>query len=457
MGKLPCEYVVTGGTLKCSKGSKIVKIKATNDSNKTAQGKKMCTTADKEAFINVPPFGMCTAGGQLKPCLPFLNKWLITNSKGGNNQADFLVQRATCKCMLGGKITIEDSGQQTPFEKFMELLKKIEEAYPEWSKEQVLNSLTTLSGYGNKQFQHVLGVRQGPALLPKGNLTQGDIDNLKGLLGHDVINGIETGVMTDIGGTDFVMSHALLGILTGANRHINGAPGLITAQNVLVDYQENGGPIGFIIGHGADFVTDLDLDNLPASTTTGDLGQSAAFVQNGQHIGTGAFTYIGPGTEATFPELAGDIDGMFIGELIGSNVNNPLQDIWNDPNASLSDILNEYYSEYTDRFKYAEDFLPAVNGKDYIENETIKFANNYEHTINKRGQWGTKTHAKAANAEYEKWVKQERAKEQKGKNKPSVEQQLRGKETDGTCAPKGQKQSKKNRNTHVLRKHSLTK
>lgn len=530
MASLPCEYVVTGGKLKCNRCVKPdteVEIRGTHDSGIFPQGKKACTVEDKIPFINIPSFGKCKVTG--RECVPFLLKWIIPNPVSSNNMQALLVKRAIAPCVFGGVVIVKKSGQLTRFEMFMELVKKIEEAYPDWSKEEVLNALTTLAGYGNREFRAILGIDGGPPLVPNANLTQENIDDLQKLLVHGYDNNDnETGVMTDANGTNFVMGHTLLGILTGANRDRNGgwgvhaAEGATGAGGVVLD---TGGVVADTIGVGSDVVglgmdgvgyladgaghladgteaacdgfnripvvpdipgcdavgsigdgshaaanslhgaantahdfadgmyetadtlhTGADamygmtdnVDNLTSATIAGDLGQSAAYVQEGQHIGTGQHTYIGPGTEATYAELAGDIDGMVIGEMIGSNSgDNVLKDMWNDPDASLSSFLDTYYTDYDGtRFQNAQDFLPAVNGEDYLENEVIKFANNYEHkTSFLRLGWGnTDDDAQAAFAEYEEWVNQQAADEQNG-SKPSIAQQLEGKITDGTCEP----------------------
>ncbi len=571
MASLPCEYVVTGGKLKCTgcaKPDTEVEIRATHDSGIFPQGKKACTVEDKIPFLNIPSFGKCKRTG--RKCVPLLLRWTIPNPVSSNNLMPLLVKRAWGRCIFSGRITVEDSGQVTmpgegdaaALEEFMELVSKIEEAYPDWTKEQVLTELNALAGYRNWQFMGVIGANSqadyqrlfgdGPLQPVAGVLSQADINRMGDLLRHGFdANGNETGVMTDSHGNDFVMGHTLLGILAGANRDTNGGPGVniiegatgaagvaadtagvgVDTAGVVVDgtgYLVQGGGIitdgaGYLVD-GAGIVTDGagyladgtgaacdgfnwvspwdipgcdnvsnagdslhdaadsvygagdsvhgaadtlyqtggnlhdtadglydtadglyagadnlygatdSIDNLPAATISGDLGQSAAFVNGGQHVGTGQHTYIGPGTEATYAELTGDIDGMIIGEAIGGNVvGNPIREAWNNPDMSFSDFLGQYHDDYANsRFANAHEWLPTVNGADYMENEVSKFANNYEHFIDPKTNplarlWGddttdTDAAAEAANSEFNDWVEEQ-----------YIQEQLNGKMTDGTC------------------------
>ena len=94
--------------------------------------------------------------------------------------------------------------------------------------------------------------------------------------------------------------------------------------------------------------------------------------------GNGRYKYIGEGTEATFAELRGDIDGLVMGTIINNNSDSDLY--WTAKNGGdISELLEKYYSLYSgNRYFNASTYINKKYGSKYLEDQTIRFADNYD-------------------------------------------------------------------------------
>lgn len=419
MGKLPCEYVVDGGTLKCTMGSKTVKIKATNNSNKTAQGKKVCTIADKEAFINVPAFGMCKAGGKLKPCKPALAKWVIPKPKGGNNQSDFLVQRATNTCKLGGKVTIQDSGQKTkpppkPGEQGWDdkEVKELTDLMNEYQKahgltnEQALMHFNAMAGQATDSFQKMIGAKPVTLLGANGSFTNADFNRLQGLIGNHNIR-----VITDMYGNELMVSHTLAGLVSAVSP-------LDEAFRETWSGWAAGPADSLYTGTFADIVQSV-LDGLGPSTDP-------------SHV------FIGPGTEAAFPELISDIDGFILGtDFNTGNFDNA---------SSFGQFLYDYYAgDGVDRFTRINEIFNGL-GEDYLFEQGKKFEFLFKNRDTLSGgklEVLLKGSLKGVEGIDPKSTKEGIEETQEWLKEQEIKAKLNGIETDGTCLPTDKEKRKR--------------
>jgi hypothetical protein len=201
---------------------------------------------------------------------------------------------------------------------YIALTKKVENAHPDWSGERVLNALRHESGYDDARFQAMYGgIPPGDTLRPTGALTQDDINNLRELSRHSGnTKNTEKGIAKDSLGHDVAIGHVLTGMSAGMHRERAIQPTTSGLENV-----------------GASLGVGEDVDNLYATTVTGDLGQSASRIKHGDQTATQT---IGYGTEATHAELVGDIDGFILGSQIDSSEMNKTP-------SQLSKILSQHY------------------------------------------------------------------------------------------------------------------
>ncbi len=119
--------VVTGAVLMCPFGTSTSMLNVTSQSKVLAEGKPVATIKDTNAFVNIPPFGMCTsmanpqvasataaALGVLtpQPCVPTAaGTWSMTQGKVMSGGAPCLCNNSVLSCSLGqGVITITNPG-----------------------------------------------------------------------------------------------------------------------------------------------------------------------------------------------------------------------------------------------------------------------------------------------------------------------------------------------------------
>jgi YD repeat-containing protein len=120
-------YVVEGATLKCSCGSATSELKTPGRKKSYIHHKLQANITDCRPMVNIQPFGLCdslsnpdvqaaTAAnhGRLKkmPCQPKLTmKWINGKEDQNVDGAPALIETSANMCLYGGKISIEDDGQ----------------------------------------------------------------------------------------------------------------------------------------------------------------------------------------------------------------------------------------------------------------------------------------------------------------------------------------------------------
>ena len=132
----------------------------------------------------------------------------------------------------------------------------VEAAYPDRSTNDIIGSIRgTFSNNGNFRDMMDKEVLAPPIEPVEGILTQEDIDKLRSMITHgENEDGEETGVVKDALGNYVAMGHVVTGVEAGINRQEE------VSMNVTVP----------VIGTQTE--VDSEMDNLYASTITGDLG-----------------------------------------------------------------------------------------------------------------------------------------------------------------------------------------
>lgn len=100
--------------LLCDKGSKPSQLKVTSQTFSKAEDKLIATEQDKQPEINIPSFGVC-AVTKIK-CSPAIIKWEKTTEKDTINNYKILTEDSTCKCTVGGKISVQNKGHSEKHE-----------------------------------------------------------------------------------------------------------------------------------------------------------------------------------------------------------------------------------------------------------------------------------------------------------------------------------------------------
>ncbi|AVM55729.1 DUF4280 domain-containing protein [Capnocytophaga sp. oral taxon 864] len=107
------ESITDSARMKCSEGSKESTLIVTSQNHDFINGKLQATEEDKQANINIPPFGQCrlkpTSGGYL-PCMPIPTQWENTSFATIDSKKE--LNKSSCmQCAIGGKITFTNSGE----------------------------------------------------------------------------------------------------------------------------------------------------------------------------------------------------------------------------------------------------------------------------------------------------------------------------------------------------------
>ena len=268
----------------------------------------------------------------------------LINPATGLPLTDAEIQESVRRAILRNPGTVND---------FVDLVAKVEQAYPDLSQDEVLAALRRLGGYDDANFQKLFGTEAGIDLMAQGGLTDEDILRLTYMLRHGHEDGFETGLVTDQFGNRLAMGHVLTGLTAGDNydpdKHLDV-------------------PLSGWVGSS--------VDNIYTATIAGDLGQSATLLDE-EGNATDQTPYIGNGTEATYGELYGDIDGAVIGNIIRRDENSDIYQAWEN-GAPISEIVDMYYDRYAGtRFENASEYLPNHHGDGYLEDQTKRFADNY--------------------------------------------------------------------------------
>jgi len=146
---------------------------------------------------------------------------------------------------------VETRGQRT-VQNFIDLVKKIEIAYPNWTTNDVLGALRGQMSSNDHNFRRIMGKDSLAEEIEiiEGFLTREDLLSIQSMIAHngDGEEQEETGVAVDALGNTLALGHVLTGTEAGINRETS----VYAAE------------------HGQ--VIQEPLDNLYATTISGDLG-----------------------------------------------------------------------------------------------------------------------------------------------------------------------------------------
>ena len=95
--------------ISCSFGTASSSLKVTFQNFCTVNGKLVATEADKEANVNIKPFGQCKLKGYL-PCIPCPGNWQTTTEIDCINNMKILTEESFCMCSIGGKVSFDNNG-----------------------------------------------------------------------------------------------------------------------------------------------------------------------------------------------------------------------------------------------------------------------------------------------------------------------------------------------------------
>lgn len=209
--------------------------------------------------------------------------------------------------------------------------------------DKVLAALRELGGTNDENFKGLMRVDDAPDL---SGLDPKLKKKLTSMLKH---KSEHTGLVEDENGFMVAASHTLTGISAGQS----------IAQNKNLPMSLSG-------------AASAVLDPVLAVTLSGDLGQAGldSYLEGGQ-----SQPKTGPGTDASYPELNGDIDGYLLGNQIASGE----KKLGGKDGMSVSQLLAGYYdgkdAPHQQRFDTMQQ-LPAEEKKK-IERESSKFKDVY--------------------------------------------------------------------------------
>jgi len=106
------QIITNTAELSCNQGTATSKLTVTSQDFVTIEDKPIATEGDKQANVNIMPFGQCklkpTTSGYL-PCMPAPLKWENTSFSTIDGKKE--LNSASCiQCAIGGKITFTDTG-----------------------------------------------------------------------------------------------------------------------------------------------------------------------------------------------------------------------------------------------------------------------------------------------------------------------------------------------------------
>lgn len=93
------DIITNTAELACNQGTTKNKLVVTSQNFLTIQDKPIATEGDKQANVNIMPFGQCklkpTSSGYL-PCMSAPTKWEQTAEKDTINELKILTEKSTC-------------------------------------------------------------------------------------------------------------------------------------------------------------------------------------------------------------------------------------------------------------------------------------------------------------------------------------------------------------------------
>jgi hypothetical protein len=106
------EFVPHGALLKCSEGATPSPLSVTSQFMMRLQRRRIATEKDHLPMVNIMPFGICRRLSQMAlgisiPCVPATDSaWKEVNQESKINEKRTLLGKSTCKCKVGGTISI---------------------------------------------------------------------------------------------------------------------------------------------------------------------------------------------------------------------------------------------------------------------------------------------------------------------------------------------------------------
>jgi len=312
---------------------------------------------------------------------------------------------------------------------YIALTKKVEKAHPDWSGERVLNALRHEAGYDDERFKALYGsIQSGDSLLPTGELTQEDINNMRELSRHSGnTKNTEKGIAKDSLGHDVAIGHVLTGMSAGMHRKQAIQPTTNKSEYLAAS-----------LGVGE------NIDNLYATTVTGDIGQELSIRNRNIFFGNDlqifscfpilgiqitilivklanlairithrdqtATQTIGYGTEATHAELVGDIDGFILGSQIDSSKMNKAP-------SQLSKILNQHYGcqgESNTGIETRFNHFDKLTDQKMLLDQIKRFSTSYNYKLGKVYGLTTNLDDEVLDAynDFRSWLEREKQREQ---------------------------------------------
>lgn len=228
---------------------------------------------------------------------------------------------------------------------YIGIVKHMEKVFPNWTGEQIMNNLRTLGNVDNALFMKMYGMdkldsagvkekygrehnsdptkdqKQLEQMMIKAGMAPNEIAALERMSQH---NDEGHGTAKDSFGEDVALSHVLTGISAGMYRNKNADLVPSGAMDTVANLP--------LIG------PNIKVDNLYAATIAGDLGQAAS-----EHIQDHSKPLLGPGSEASPPELTGDIDGFLMGGHLNELTGGKSLTTNGKNSMKFSDLLASYY------------------------------------------------------------------------------------------------------------------
>ncbi|MEZ5022645.1 MAG: PAAR-like protein [Chitinophagales bacterium] len=99
------KYVPEGVYLACDSGTSPSDFRITNHKNTSIYGSPMATEKDLIPYFNIKPMGLCIKK-YFQACIPAVTKWDKPVEGVKINGSRLLLEDSTCKCLLGGNISI---------------------------------------------------------------------------------------------------------------------------------------------------------------------------------------------------------------------------------------------------------------------------------------------------------------------------------------------------------------
>ena len=113
------QIITNTAELSCNQGTAKSNLTVTSQDFVTIEDKSIATEGDKQANVNIMPFGQCklkpSTSGYL-PCMPAPIKWEQTAEKDTINDLKILTEKSTCQCAVGGKISVTHKGHNEQHE-----------------------------------------------------------------------------------------------------------------------------------------------------------------------------------------------------------------------------------------------------------------------------------------------------------------------------------------------------